>query len=247
MTLEYRRHRIDKRTPDQAIALLRAAAEHFGYCEFTKRDLNAAKLGISATGVQNALGSWAAGIDALRTSLASDGIALRPKRRRDAISDADLFHEMQHVWNLVEHRPSRYEWEAASAAYHYNTYRSRFGGWKNACLAFLEWTMGEAVAIDELPSPSLTPAPEAPSAGTAPAVRRRNPTDRLRLRVLDRDGYRCVLCGRSPATERGVVLHLDHVVPFVDGGETTYENLRTLCRECNLGRGRDSMLAGGRT
>lgn len=59
---------------------------------------------------------------------------------------------------------------------------------------------------------------------------------RLRLDVMKRDGFRCVLCGASPAIERGVVLHLDHIVPVCKGGRSTIENLRTLCCVCNWGK-----------
>jgi hypothetical protein len=242
---EYRRRRIDKRTPEQALVLLRDAAKHFGYREFGKRDLNAAKLGISSTGVQNAFGSWSAGVSALRAVLAEDGIVLVPRTRQVA-SDDDLFGEMQRVWTAVGHRPSQYEWQAASPAYHYNTYRSRFGGWSNACLLFLEWQMGESLEVGAAsPAASRSACPTPGEFAPPPIEKRRNPPDRLRLRVLDRDGYRCVLCGRSPATEVGVVLHLDHIMPVADGGLTTYENLRTLCQQCNLGRGRDMQLGRG--
>jgi 5-methylcytosine-specific restriction endonuclease McrA len=54
--------------------------------------------------------------------------------------------------------------------------------------------------------------------------------------VLRRDGFKCVLCGRSPATEVGCRLQVDHLEPFSKGGKTTIENLRTLCERCNLGK-----------
>ncbi len=245
MGLQYQRSRIDKRTPEQALALLRKAAEHFTFREFGKRDLNAAKLGISATGVQNAFGSWRAGMDALRALLADEGITLRP-RTRTVVSDDELLLEMREIWTRLGHRPSKYEWDAASAKHHYNTYRSRFGGWANACMRFLEWSMGSGVEVADSSQGEVAPCPQPSASGpqTVPPTQRRNPPDRLRLRVLERDGYRCVLCGRSPALELGVILHLDHVVPFADGGATVFENLRTLCQECNLGRSRTAKRDG---
>lgn len=50
--------------------------------------------------------------------------------------------------------------------------------------------------------------------------------------VKMRDGYRCK-CG---STED---LTVDHIIPHANGGQTTYNNLITLCRDCHkkkLGR-----------
>lgn len=57
----------------------------------------------------------------------------------------------------------------------------------------------------------------------------------LRFRVLARDRFRCVYCGRS-AKEDGVILEVDHVYPKSKGGKDTMENLVTACRECNQGK-----------
>jgi 5-methylcytosine-specific restriction endonuclease McrA len=67
-------------------------------------------------------------------------------------------------------------------------------------------------------------------------IRLRNVPLNIRLTVLKRDGFRFVLCGRNPAIEQGVVLHLDHILHFSKGGESTADNLRTLCEACNLGK-----------
>lgn len=54
---------------------------------------------------------------------------------------------------------------------------------------------------------------------------------RHRNRVLARDGYRCIECGKTEAD--GASLTMDHVIPFSRGGETTVGNLVTLCQGCN--------------
>jgi 5-methylcytosine-specific restriction endonuclease McrA len=69
--------------------------------------------------------------------------------------------------------------------------------------------------------------------------RTRNINEKTRLKVLKRDHYTCVKCGRSPATQRGCILHIDHIVPFSKGGSNEIENLQTLCDKCNLGKGND--------
>lgn len=57
---------------------------------------------------------------------------------------------------------------------------------------------------------------------------------RLRYEVLERDVWRCVLCGNTPKT--GAILEVDHIVPMCKGGTSHKNNLRTLCYECNQGK-----------
>lgn len=57
----------------------------------------------------------------------------------------------------------------------------------------------------------------------------------IRWQVFQRDGFRCVHCGREPERDN-VVLHLDHVVPRSRGGSDQMDNLQTLCHLCNLGK-----------
>ena len=55
----------------------------------------------------------------------------------------------------------------------------------------------------------------------------------IRLKVLDRDGWLCVKCGRSGRME------VDHIQRLEDGGEV-YElsNLQSLCRNCHIAKTR---------
>lgn len=57
----------------------------------------------------------------------------------------------------------------------------------------------------------------------------------LRYKVLKRDNSKCVACGRN-VKENGVILHIDHKIPFSLGGLTTLENLQSLCQECNISK-----------
>ena len=54
---------------------------------------------------------------------------------------------------------------------------------------------------------------------------------RVRVKVFDRDGWRCQDCGKAGALE------CDHIRAVKDGG-AWYEldNLRTLCRGCHIAR-----------
>ena len=51
---------------------------------------------------------------------------------------------------------------------------------------------------------------------------------RLRLFVLDRDGWRCQDCGKAGRLE------CDHVRPLHLGGDNSPENLQALCIACHL-------------
>ncbi|MEQ1349605.1 HNH endonuclease [Acinetobacter junii] len=53
----------------------------------------------------------------------------------------------------------------------------------------------------------------------------------LRMKVYERDGFKCVTCG----TQQN--LSLDHIKPEVLGGESTIENLQTMCKSCNSRKG----------
>jgi len=57
----------------------------------------------------------------------------------------------------------------------------------------------------------------------------------LREEVFARDGYACAYCGNADA-----VMHIDHVVPLIQGGTNDVVNLCVACGPCN-------MLKSGRT
>ena len=61
-------------------------------------------------------------------------------------------------------------------------------------------------------------------------------SDKLRYQVLKRDNFKCCDCGASPAKDPSVELHIDHIIPWSKGGESTLENLQTLCSKCNIGK-----------
>ena len=56
---------------------------------------------------------------------------------------------------------------------------------------------------------------------------------RLRVLILERDGFRCVYCGAEASDAR---LHVDHRFPVKRGGPNGDWNLATACSDCNLGK-----------
>ncbi|WP_241777643.1 HNH endonuclease signature motif containing protein [Streptomyces sp. CT34] len=67
------------------------------------------------------------------------------------------------------------------------------------------------------------------------AVKRRAPTRKLRMQVLKRDNYRCVVCGRRATDHTDLEIHVHHLVPWRMHGPTAEENLVTLCGTCHKG------------
>ena len=65
-------------------------------------------------------------------------------------------------------------------------------------------------------------------------VERGKVSNRMRFSVYERDGYRCCCCG---VFGRYAALEIDHIIPISKGGKSTYENLQTLCHECNYAKG----------
>jgi hypothetical protein len=63
---------------------------------------------------------------------------------------------------------------------------------------------------------------------------KRNVSVRTRHQILERDGFKCLDCGASPAT--GAALEVDHTIPISKGGSNDPSNLRTLCSDCNRGK-----------
>jgi hypothetical protein len=60
----------------------------------------------------------------------------------------------------------------------------------------------------------------------------------MRFQILERDSFTCRFCGkRAPETE----LEVDHVVPRAKGGSDDTSNLVTACRDCNRGKGTQSV------
>jgi len=63
-----------------------------------------------------------------------------------------------------------------------------------------------------------------------------NRRSREAYQVLERDGFKCIYCGAAPSIDAAVVLHLDHVLPLSEGGQSTAANLVTACKKCNTAK-----------
>lgn len=65
-------------------------------------------------------------------------------------------------------------------------------------------------------------------------VKRKAISKKIRFEVFKRDSFKCQYCGRSAPD---VLLHVDHIDPVANGGNSVIFNLITACSDCNLGKG----------
>lgn len=87
--------------------------------------------------------------------------------------------------------------------------------------------------LTELLQQSRIPRQFSTSAKQRSTSKRRTVSKKIRFLILERDGYRCCLCGR---TAKETKLEVDHKVPVAKGGTDSLNNLWTLCIDCNKGK-----------
>jgi hypothetical protein len=229
------RTRIDHISKDVVLGELRRIGLIFENQYFGKRDFDQHSTLCKSTKVIDTFGSWEKAL--LEIGISEKGVR---STRKDKIDDQDLIKEMVRIWKLLGHRPSKAEWESLETRFGYTTIKQRFLGWTNACneaLRVLNLNFEEGCGIENVEGATLPSNPKVTR--RISTEEKRNIPLKLRLKILRRDMYKCVFCGRNPSTDSSVELHIDHILPFSLGGKTEEDNLRTLCRECNIGRGND--------
>ncbi len=169
---------------------------------------------------------------------------LEPTGHIRNVSDTDLYVEIERIWTSLGKQPTTTDMKKGISRYSLDTFTRRFGGWRNALLAFIEYVNADGRNDEETNEiESMLPAPvwdelDATTSKIKISVKRtsRNINLKLRFTVLQLDNFRCRSCGASPAKNPEIELHIDHVVPWSKGGETEINNLQTLCSKCNLGK-----------
>jgi len=151
------------------------------------------------------------------------------------VSKEQYFTNLEKMWIALGRQPKYREVEKPFSMYSVNAYTHRFGSWRKALEDFVTFMNQDEPAPRQTELARL-PAPVSPVGLAIPRKTSRTISDRLRFKVNRRDGFRCVLCGASPAITAGVQLECDHIIPWSKGGETVFENLHTLCKKCNGGR-----------
>jgi hypothetical protein len=191
---------------------------------------------IASVTVHERFGSWQRAIELA-------GFQLAKKQMKH--TEEDYFENLLAVWTHQGRQPHYGEMLREPSTITASAYERKWGTCRKALLAFLERVNSDTGVEEPVPPPT-----NAIEKTSQPPMRRKRvehgrvkEEDKheirlgLRYNVLQRDRFRCVICGRSPATHIGVVLHVDHVLAWAKGGKTILENLRSTCSDCNLGKG----------
>jgi hypothetical protein len=180
----------------------------------------------STTAIKKRFGSWN------RATLAA---GLRQMSERD-IPEELLHSNLESVWIRLGRQPRKRDMAPPVSRFSHHPYVRRYGGWLDAIRGFLR-------VVESSDEGDGVVKSQGEQAGRGP----RDPSLRLRFLVMRRDHFSCLHCGASPAKDPRVELHVDHIVPWSQGGRTVLANLQTLCIPCNLGKSNLHERAGGRT
>jgi 5-methylcytosine-specific restriction endonuclease McrA len=223
-------------TDEELLTELRGVAAKLGVKTITIEQFNRHGT-MNAETIRRRFGSWWRAVE--RAGLTISNLGKR-------YSEADYFENLLKVWTHYGRQPTYGEMDQVPSWIRAGAYEAKWGTWRNALKAFLERVnvdMAESRESEnslEVQKLSQTPRRGSQRTKKQPSLdntRRRDITLGLRYDVLRRDRFRCVICGASPASKVGCELHVDHINPLALGGRTVLENLRTLCSDCNVGKG----------
>ena len=169
------------------------------------------------TTISRRFGSWNKALKTAGLSIVNESV----------ISDERLFENILSLWQGYGRQPRRADLMSDLSKFSQTPYNRRFGSWGAGLAAFSEYMATSRDDEGFHLQQEVRPNRKRTS---------RDPTLRLRYRVLVRDHFKCCLCGANPAVIAGVTLQVDHVVPWSKGGETVLDNLQTTCNVCNLGK-----------
>lgn len=144
-------------------------------------------------------------------------------------SYSELMDNLREVWLKKGEQPTRRDMDNPSlSSISSNTYLRHFKTWYNALDKFVEY-------ISDTNEDDANISIDLEFNGYKHKTKR-EPSNRLKVQVLIRDGNKCRYCG---AVCSGGIhkIHFDHIIPWAKGGETTLDNLQILCSDCNAALG----------
>ena len=219
---------VHRMTDEEVLEALRSLAQRLGKSALSSRDVDE-HLPFGPDTLRRRWGSS-------KAAYAAAGLEQLALGKR--YTDEECFTNLLNVWTHYGRSPKHSEMNLPPSSVGSKAYIRRFGTWRKTLSAFVERVNHDSTepdAQEDLASIDL--AKEQVETGRTVQRDTRDIPLGMRFKVLSRDRFKCVLCGDSPATNLGCVLHVDHILPWSKGGATAPENLRSLCKSCNLGRG----------
>ena len=159
------------------------------------------------------------------------------RQEHGVLTNEEYFENLEAVWTKLGRQPTYAEIQKPFSKYSAGAYERRFGSWRKSLEAFIGYVsqvgniQPEVKGETEHLSDKLDLAVQKIKHKTS-----RNVNWRLRFIVMKRDNFKCKKCGRSPATEPSIILHVDHKIAWTNYGETELENLETLYSISNIGK-----------
>ena len=151
-------------------------------------------------------------------------------KRKNSPTDDDILEDAKKIMQKLGRSSITIKEYDTYGSYNSTTAIRKFGSWYNALDRFEEYINKEDkdTAIQLIEDKGQN--------GNNKHKTKREPSDRLKVQVLMRDGNRCRICGAK--CDGGIhKLHFDHIIPWAKGGETTLDNLQVLCSVCNAALG----------
>ena len=222
--MEFKLNDFHYNIPDQDfLDDLKTVCSKLGRNNITMREYDEIGKYTSGT-IHRRFGTW-------HKALIAAGIELTVNKN---ISEKELFENIEHVWITLGRQPTDREMRQPLSKYSKNPYLNKFGTWRKALEAFIEFINSDNDQSQEVEQVEIVEEVTKESEFVFKHKTKRLPSERLKVQVLMRDGNKCRLCG---ITVTGDNIHFDHIQPWSKGGETILDNLQVLCETHNLAKG----------
>ncbi|VAX22841.1 hypothetical protein MNBD_NITROSPINAE04-687 [hydrothermal vent metagenome] len=181
----------------------------------------------SSNTLRRRFGNW-------KNALDRAGLEVRAHGKR--YSGEECYENLLKVWTYFGRPPKYLEMRNPPSTVGPKAYIKRWNTWNKALHAFYkrvasgEKYISKNLLSNKFENEGIKPA-------KIPESERRDIRLGLRYKILKRDNFKCVKCGRSPASNPRIQLQVDHVLSFSKGGKTVEGNLQTTCADCNQGKG----------
>jgi len=165
----------------------------------------ARRLSVAESTITRKFGKWSNLLDAV-------GLKPVPHGRRH--SDEECFENIVALWTHYGRQPHFDELGRAPSTVGSKAYVRRWGGWRKALAAFINFiNQTQQQSDDNSPIPTEADQDSTKFPDPLTTLTPRALSLALRYRILLRDRFRCRISGRSPARDVGIELHVDHIIP----------------------------------